>query len=184
MENKRLRIDSAGFIYLENKISAKLSCNMHFERFPMDVQVLNWIDWAKESKRISNYRQKRSPKNDAAFKVCSIKIESLAYYKEDLFFEWISHVVRFKRIRTSENVRYDSEVERLSPSIKFEDGIELSQYKFQGQFSKITETFEDVHRGGLKRGACLLSARNFFRHLQSNNFKDICWRTATVLVAN
>ena len=38
-ENKRLRIDSAGYIYLENKISAKLSCNMHFERFPMDVQV-------------------------------------------------------------------------------------------------------------------------------------------------
>ena len=161
MENKRLRIDSAGFIYFENKISAKLSCSMHFERFPMDVQVLNWIDWARESKRISNYRQKRSPKNDAAFKVCSIKIESLAYYKEDLFFEWISHVVRFKRIRTSENVRYDSEVERLSPSIKFEDDIELSHYKLQGQFFKITETFEDedvvVHRGGLKRGAYLLT---------------------------
>ena len=44
MENKRLRIDSAGFIYLENKISAKLSCNMHFERFPMDVQVKNSLN--------------------------------------------------------------------------------------------------------------------------------------------
>ena len=70
-------------------------------------------------------------------------------------------MVRFKRIRTSENVRYDSEVERLSPSIKFEDDIELSHYKLQGQFFKITETFEDedvvVHRGGLKRGAYLLT---------------------------
>ena len=97
--------------------------------------------------------------------MCSIKIESLAYYKEDVFFEWLSHVVRFLPIRTSENVRYDSELERLSPSIKFEDDIELSQYKLQGQFSKMTETFEDedvdVLRGGLKRGACLLLTRNF-----------------------
>ena len=98
--------------------------------------------------------------------MCSIKIESLAYVKEELFFQWISHVVRFQRIRTSENVRYDSEVERLSPSIEFEDDIELSQYKLQGQFSKITGTFEDEDvddlRGGQKRGAYLLLARNFF----------------------
>ena len=92
------------------------------------------------------------PENDA-FKVCSIKIESLAYVKEEVFFEWISHVKRFQTIRRavrgpngawiSENVQYDSEVERLSPSIKFEDDIELSQYKLQGQFSKITGTFVD-----------------------------------------
>ena len=83
------------------------------------------------------------PENDA-FKVCSIKIESLAYVREDLFFEWSSHVVNhIQTIRTSENVQYDSEVERLSPSIKFEDDIELSQYKLQGQFSKITGTFVD-----------------------------------------
>ena len=42
-EHKRLRIDSAGFIYLENKISATFSCEMHFERFPFDVQVRHII---------------------------------------------------------------------------------------------------------------------------------------------
>lgn len=38
-DNKRLRIDSAGFIYLEMRLSATLSCHMRFEHFPMDVQV-------------------------------------------------------------------------------------------------------------------------------------------------
>jgi len=39
-DNKRLRIDSAGFIYLEMRLSATLSCHMRFEHFPMDVQVM------------------------------------------------------------------------------------------------------------------------------------------------
>ena len=43
-EHKRLRIDSAGFIYLENKISATFSCDIHFERFPFDVQVRKILD--------------------------------------------------------------------------------------------------------------------------------------------
>ena len=65
------------------------------------------------------------------FKVCSIKIESLAYYKEDLIFAW------FPRLASASYHNFDrskvsSEDERLSPSIEFEDDIELSQYKLQG----------------------------------------------------
>ena len=69
--------------------------------------------------------------------MCSIKIESLAYYKEDLIFAWFPRLgggtlergwhADFDRYKVS------SEDERLSPSIEFEDDIELSQYKLQGQ---------------------------------------------------
>ena len=116
-------------------------------------------------------------RNDATVKVCSIKIESFLYDKEDLDFAWSSHCAISSEdqgfiIRDhSKIVRvwYDSEVERLSPSIEFEDNIELSQYKLQGQFSKIIGTFEDedvededVLRGRwyLKRGAYLLKRSN------------------------
>lgn len=62
-DNKRLRIDSAGFIYLEMRLSATLSCHMRFEHFPMDVQV------------------------------CSINIESFAYDMEDVNFKWNSPAI-------------------------------------------------------------------------------------------
>ena len=77
--------------------------------------------------------------------MCSIKIESLAYYKEDLVFAWFPRLAAESPIY-SENILHDvdrnkvsSEDERLSPSIEFEDDIELSQYKLQGQFSKLSE---------------------------------------------
>merc|ERR1711990_24616 len=110
-DNKRLRIDSAGFIYFENKISAKLSCNMHFERFPMDVQV------------------------------CSIKIESLAYYKEDVVFAWFPRLASY--LHDFDRYKVSSEDERLSPSIEFEDDIELSQYKLQGYMVKDCTSLKD-----------------------------------------
>lgn len=59
-DNKRLRIDSAGYIYLEMRLSATLSCHMRFEHFPMDVQV------------------------------CAIEIESFAYDTADVNFDWDS----------------------------------------------------------------------------------------------
>merc|ERR1712227_434191 len=62
-DNKRLRIDSAGFIYLEMRLSATLSCHMRFEHFPMDVQV------------------------------CSIQIESFAYDMEDVDFNWATPAI-------------------------------------------------------------------------------------------
>ena len=89
-------------------------------------------------------------RNDATVKVCSIKIESFLYDKEDLDFVWSSHcqlgpngAISSRDDSKIVRVWYDSEVERLSPSIEFEDDIELSQYKLQGQFSKIIGTFED-----------------------------------------
>ena len=65
------------------------------------------------------------------FKVCSIKIESLAYYKEDLVFAWFPRLASY--LHDFDRYKVSSEDERLSPSIEFEDDIELSQYKLQGQ---------------------------------------------------
>ena len=104
-----------------------------------------------EMMNLINSRAVFFSRNDATVKVCSIKIESFLYDKEDLDFAWSSHCAISSEdqgyiIRDhSKIVRvwYDSEVERLSPSIEFEDDIELSQYKLQGQFSKIIGTFED-----------------------------------------
>ena len=125
-----------------------------------------------EMMNLINSRAVFFSRNDATVKVCSIKIESFLYDKEDLDFAWSSHcqigsngAISSRDDSKIVRVWYDSEVERLSPSIEFKDDIELSQYKLQGQFSKIIGTFEDedvdVLRGGLKRGACLLLARNF-----------------------
>ena len=116
-----------------------------------------------EMMNLINSRAVFFSRNDATVKVCSIKIESFLYDKEDLDFAWSSHCQLgpngIERAPLSSRdhskivrVWYDSEVERLSPSIEFEDDIELSQYKLQGQFSKIIGTFEDedvdVLRGG------------------------------------
>lgn len=82
-DNKRLRIDSAGFIYLEMRLSATLSCHMRFEHFPMDVQVS--VDWLIESSvnfKCLHFRQ-----------VCSINIESFAYDMEDVNFKWNSPAI-------------------------------------------------------------------------------------------
>ena len=65
------------------------------------------------------------------FKVCSIKIESLAYYKEDLVFAWFPRLAK-EYLHDVDRNKVSSEDERLSPSIEFEDDIELSQYKLQG----------------------------------------------------
>ena len=65
------------------------------------------------------------------FKVCSIKIESMAYYKEDLVFAWFPRLAS-RNLHDVDRNKVSSEDERLSPSIEFEDDIELSQYKLQG----------------------------------------------------
>ena len=69
-------------------------------------------------------------------KVCSIKIESLAYYKEDVVFAWFPRLASY--LHDFDRYKVSSEDERLSPSIEFEDDIELSQYRLQGQFSKLS----------------------------------------------
>ena len=38
-ENKLLRIDHEGDVYVSMRLSATLACHMRLERFPMDVQV-------------------------------------------------------------------------------------------------------------------------------------------------
>ena len=76
------------------------------------------------------------------FKVCSIKIESLAYYKADLVFAWFPRLASY--LHDFDRYKVSSQDERLSPSIEFEDDIELSQYKLKGQFSK----FRDIRGCG------------------------------------
>ena len=72
-------------------------------------------------------------------KVCSIKIESLAYYKEDVVFAWFPRLASaFSDFERYNRYTVSSEDERLSSSIEFEDDIELSQYRLQGQFSKLS----------------------------------------------
>ena len=66
-ENKRLRIDSAGVIYYENRLSAILTCHMKFHYFPMDVQT------------------------------CGLNIESFAYDIEDLQFEWLENGINLRQ---------------------------------------------------------------------------------------
>ncbi|CBY19673.1 unnamed protein product [Oikopleura dioica] len=59
-ENKLLRIDHEGDVYVSMRLSATLACHMRLERFPMDVQV------------------------------CNIQIESFGYDMNDLYFTWSS----------------------------------------------------------------------------------------------
>ena len=71
-ENKLLRIDHEGDVYVSMRLSATLACHMRLERFPMDVQVVQygcywWWMW---------------------FKACDIQIESFGYDMTDLAFGW------------------------------------------------------------------------------------------------